>query len=460
MDPLSAATSIIAILQLSSDVVKYIIGATGAAKTRRRLREEILSCEFVLLQLQDHADDADGGMVWSEKIETLESPGTPLYRLGITLGALKAQLEPKRGWNKALSVLKWPIDEKEVEKLISAIQREKTLLQLALTKDCVELIEEIKKTSSQNHAVLLELIQTIREQATDAEGELSRLKLVLSDLQQSQGCVIAGLTDIREHHIDLEQQVILDWITPTDYTTQQSDFINRRQAGTGKWLLESAEFQTWTGNDNHTLFCPGIPGAGKTILTSIVIDNLHARFDNNPDVGIAYLYCSFRRADDQKAEDLLASLLKQLTQGQYPLPNSVVSLYDRHRGRRDRLSFNEILSTLKLVAAMYSQVFIIVDALDECSAYSSSRFLSEIFILQATCTVNIFATSRFIPEIMERFNDGMSLEIRAIKQDICAYIDGHMLHLPSFVKRSPHLQEEIKIGISNAAGGMYEALHT
>jgi hypothetical protein len=41
-----------------------------------------------------------------------------------------------------------------------------------------------------------------------------------------------------------EQDIILNWLTPIDYATQQSDFIGRRQEGTGQWLLDSAKFQT------------------------------------------------------------------------------------------------------------------------------------------------------------------------------------------------------------------------
>lgn len=94
-----------------------------------------------------------------------------------------------------------------------------------------------------------------------------------------------------------ERQAILDWLTPVDYATQQSDFIYRQQKGTGQWLLDSAEFQAWLETDKQTLFCPGIPGAGKTILTSIVVDELTIRFSNDPTIGIAYLYCNFRQKD-------------------------------------------------------------------------------------------------------------------------------------------------------------------
>jgi hypothetical protein len=70
---------------------------------------------------------------------------------------------------------------------------------------------------------------------------------------------------------DLE---ILQWITTSEYGSQQSDSLRRRQAGTGEWLLNSKEFQEWRNGSSKTLFCPGIPGAGKIILTSIVIKHI------------------------------------------------------------------------------------------------------------------------------------------------------------------------------------------
>jgi hypothetical protein len=205
------------------------------------------------------------------------------------------------------------------------------------------------------------------------------------------------------------------------------------------------------------LFCPGIPGAGKTIITAIVIDDLTKRFQNDSSICIAYLYCNFRRKDEQRAQDLLASLLKQLSQERSSLPDSVKALYDRHRDKRTRPSFEEISRDLYSVATTYLRVFIIVDALDECQLSEGCRttFLTEIFNLQAKSRANIFATSRFIPEITERFNRSMSLEIRASEHDVRRYVDGHMSHLPSFVGRSPDLQGEIKAKIVKAVDGMY-----
>src|SRR6202034_3115190 len=118
---------------------------------------------------------------------------------------------------------------------------------------------------------------------------------------------------------DQDRQEILDWLTPVDYGPQQSDYLKRRQRGTGQWLLDSAKYQTWLNIGRQALFCLGIPGAGKTILTSIIVDDLITRFQNDPTVNIVYIYCNFQRKDEQKIDDLLASLLKQLAQGQSSL---------------------------------------------------------------------------------------------------------------------------------------------
>ena len=254
---------------------------------------------------------------------------------------------------------------------------------------------------------------------------------------------------------------ILNWITPAEYGRQHSDYISRRQDGTGQWLLNSNEFQEWVESGKQTLFCPGIPGAGKTILTSIVVENLLTRFKNKQSVGIAYVYCNFRSQDQQRAEDLLASLLKQLIQGRPSLPESVKSLHNKHKDRHTRPSFDELSRTLQSVAGLYSRVFIIVDALDECRATDGSRlrFLTETLALQSRHGVNVFTTSRFIPEVTEKFKNSISLEIRASSEDVGRYLDSHMYRLPGFVRRSSDLQDEIKTAIVESVQGMSVAFY-
>jgi hypothetical protein len=264
---------------------------------------------------------------------------------------------------------------------------------------------------------------------------------------------------VRKDQEDCQHQAILDWIriTSINYALQQSDFISRRQEGTGQWLLDSAVFQTWLNTDKQTLFCPGIPGAGKTILTSIVVEELVMRFENDANIGIAYLYCNYQQQYKQKIEDLLASLLKQFVQEQPSIPDSVKTLYDRHKDKRTRPSLDEISGALQSVTAAYSRVFIIVDALDECQTSDGcrQRFLSGLFDLQAKCGANLFATSRPISSIEKEFEGHTILEIRASAQDVRRYLEGHMFRLPGFVVRNLELQDEIKTKIVKAVDGMY-----
>jgi len=74
-----------------------------------------------------------------------------------------------------------------------------------------------------------------------------------------------------------------------------------------------------------------MPRAGKTIITSIIIDYLSMKYRDNNSISVVYLYCNFRRKNEQKPIDLLISLLKQLLLGLPNIPDSVRRLYEHYR---------------------------------------------------------------------------------------------------------------------------------
>jgi len=144
MDGLSAAASPVSFLQLLAEVIKYVSTATGATKDRKRLREEVRVCSNILQQLKDDVDDSEEGKAWSETVKVLEAADAPLGRLYAALQTVKTQLQTKNSHSRAL---KWPFQEKEVEKIISTIEREKSLLSLALENNSRKLLQGIIKRS-------------------------------------------------------------------------------------------------------------------------------------------------------------------------------------------------------------------------------------------------------------------------------------------------------------------------
>jgi hypothetical protein len=96
---------------------------------------------------------------------------------------------------------------------------------------------------------------------------------------------------LRQHH------AIMQWLSPADFSVQQHDIITRRQKGTGQWFVDTPEFKGWLQGFDKTLFCPGIPGAGKTMMAAIAIDHLCGTTPCD-DIGVAYLFCSYKAQTD------------------------------------------------------------------------------------------------------------------------------------------------------------------
>ncbi|KAF4775025.1 ankyrin repeat protein [Colletotrichum scovillei] len=257
--------------------------------------------------------------------------------------------------------------------------------------------------------------------------------------------------NLAERHLDESRRRVLDQITSIDFTAQQIDNLDRRQEGTGKWLLESPEFEAWVLGDRRTLFCPGMPGAGKTMLSSIVIEYLKRRFEGNSLVGVSFMFCNFRRHDEQTPRDLLASMLKQLY---CTTPAECGEVERTYKNELSSPSRQDIIHCLKAVVLQFSRVYVVIDALDELDD-DRNMLLEAILNLQKTSGVNIFATSRHIPEIERYFGNSPHIEIRAVDGDVMKFLDGQISKLPLAVRKNEDLQDQIKSTIVQAVQGMF-----
>ncbi|KAK2026335.1 purine and uridine phosphorylase [Colletotrichum zoysiae] len=287
-------------------------------------------------------------------------------------------------------------------------------------------------------------------------------KEALQELRKAIAATESNMERLRNHIQSEEDMNALEWLASFDYGPQQSDLLSKCHPGTGQWLFESGEFTKWENSPSGTtLLCTGIPGAGKTIITSLVINHLHTRFGDVPEVGIAYIYCNFRRHYQQQYADMLASLIKQLCQTQPTLPGAVRALYERHRKQRTRPSLEELSDALQAVLLMYARSYILVDALDECQSLDGTRsaILSHLFRIQNNSATHLFFTSRHIPDVLKHFRDCERLEVRAMDQDVLSYVDGHLPRILEAVPETPGLMEEIREKILKLADGMFLLAH-
>jgi adenylylsulfate kinase-like enzyme len=113
------------------------------------------------------------------------------------------------------------------------------------------------------------------------------------------------------------------WLAAPDPSSNHIDALGTRQATTGSWFIGSPKFANWKRNPNSFLWLYGIPGCGKTILASTIIQdlerchlNLNIGATPNPSQIYAVVYFYFAFSDDQKQnyEKMIRSLIKQLSQ--------------------------------------------------------------------------------------------------------------------------------------------------
>lgn len=256
------------------------------------------------------------------------------------------------------------------------------------------------------------------------------------------------------------RQSLLDWLGDTDYISHQQVVLAKRQHGTGNWFLRSEEFLQWVDLDKTTMLCSGIPGAGKTILASVIVNHLQTTFRDDLKVGIVYFYFSYRTPATQTLEAVLGSLVRQLLQKQLNTPSAILEIYQQHLNNKSRPSLEELLRAARSAIEMHTKVFVVLDALDEyhtCNPSALFATIAELFTFQNAAQLNLLATTRKISDITSRFPTSRCIwkEIRAHAEDVDVYIDARMPELlGGRIEKHLDLQAQVRTAISDAADGM------
>ncbi|KAJ7589373.1 hypothetical protein C8J56DRAFT_784706, partial [Mycena floridula] len=258
-----------------------------------------------------------------------------------------------------------------------------------------------------------------------------------------------------------KHQEFLNWISKLDFQATQKETFAKHATGTGDWFLKQQKFVDWKDGKTKFLWCPGIPGAGKTILSSIIVEHLRSAI-LQPKIAVICIYCDYRQQEAQTPIQLLGSVLKQLAQQHPVLSDHLLALHKKYPSQGDHPSIDEVFKALQAEVSLYSQVYIVVDALDESSESNQARELFFSTDPQGLWSlpdhVHLLVTSRDMLSISQEFNNIARIPIRAHDEDLETYIRGRITtdkKLKRLVKEDVKLTTEIMEKVSLKAAGMF-----
>ncbi|KAJ7076765.1 ankyrin repeat-containing domain protein [Mycena belliarum] len=187
----------------------------------------------------------------------------------------------------------------------------------------------------------------------------------------------------------------------------------------------------------------------------MVINYLQAKFQSTGS-GVACIYLNHKEIAAQTLVNLLASIWKQLAVGK-PLALSVHTLYRHHRERNTSPSVQEVAQILQILIAQMSQVYLVIDALDEYPEQQRRALLDQLSMLLGP-TTRLMITSRSHVDFCDIFPALLAVKIQATDEDILSYIDTQIRLAPRLskhVQRQPQLRDEINHCITSKVDGMF-----
>ena len=133
-----------------------------------------------------------------------------------------------------------------------------------------------------------------------------------------------------------------------------------RKQGTTRWVFEQDIYKKWQEEQKHSgvLWCTGILGSGKTILTANIVEQIIISI---PKATVGYFFCKYDDAESLKARAVIGSIARQLL--------SCLELNVADRIAPEKLGFldsSQILDYVEQLLPLDQTYFIVLDGIDEC----------------------------------------------------------------------------------------------
>jgi hypothetical protein len=237
-----------------------------------------------------------------------------------------------------------------------------------------------------------------------------------------------------------------------------------RQPKTGLWFLESDQYRSLKDGQVQAIWLHGIPGCGKSVLSSTIIDDLHQPCGSGTRSIVVYFYFDFSDPLKRTPDSMIRSIITQLVQNVSVIPDAVAVLFSLLESSNRQGSVEEYLIALQYLVQVFPRVFLVLDALDECDRQGTGvkelRKILKTITQWNIKTLHLIITSRRERDI-ESWLDGLvrspniiSLQGDIVDKDIQLYVRDRIDNDEYFKKwkRYPRLQVEIENALKGAHG--------
>ncbi|KAI0481836.1 hypothetical protein F4859DRAFT_476136 [Xylaria cf. heliscus] len=293
---------------------------------------------------------------------------------------------------------------------------------------------------------------------------------------------LRGLLELREPVLRIDKNVkqvlqslevaeltrVLIWISPIEYRRHHDAVRELRTKDTCDWLLQRPKFVQWSSaTSSITLWLQGFPGAGKTYLTSKVIEETQATLKGTPnDEGFAFFYCNRNEENRRNAFDVLLSYVRQLSTTAYRsglIHSELKQLYDSARLSGSGWTFSSCQDYLIKLLNLYPRTVLILDALDECHSEERTNLLDffDSIPSKSSKPVRIFISSRPEGDIQQRLSHLSTIEIQATDNgnDIAKFVRQNIERNGRWndvLRKDQPLKDEIIRTLLTQSNGMFQ----
>jgi hypothetical protein len=265
------------------------------------------------------------------------------------------------------------------------------------------------------------------------------------------------------------------WLQPSNSANDLRKLLETRTADTCTWLLAKKQYISWASStQSNILWVYGIPGSGKSVLASYIIDNL--RFKNgetDSKVPVVYFFCSGRNENQRTSIHILRSLVSQL-QVQHPDLGDLVADAYKSSAARVANSFDELWTLFKEMCERISAICVI-DGLDECQerhedgTLDRSTFAHNLVKLAKQSRsgsanelyLKILLTSRNEPDLRIAFQSAsdivqtLCVSLTDVSKDINTFITNRISHSEALSEFLDDMKAMIITRLEENACGMF-----